>query len=99
MHRTDLEAFAARWLRAICEGSPLAPLLGGQLDPAVFAERAAGARTKLGAPLEGSVDELVCEGTRVAWRWTLRGPNGALRGVNFQEIVEGRAVAHWTMAT
>lgn len=98
MNRTALEAFAARWLRSICEGTPIDPLVGGELDPAVFAERAAGGRARLGGPLEGTIDELVCDGDRIAWRWTLRGPNGTLRGVNFQHVVDGRAVAHWTVA-
>jgi hypothetical protein len=98
MTRTDLDAFAVRWLRSVCEGTPLDPLLGGALDPAAFAERAAAVRTRLGGPLEGTVDEIVCEGERIAWRWTLRGPNGTVRGVNFQEIQAGRAVAHWTLA-
>ena len=98
MNRTNLEAFATRWLDAICEGTTLEPLLGGDLDPAVFDERAAGARTRVGSPIEGTIDEIVGEDDRVAWRWTLRGSNATIRGVNFQRIVDGRAIAHWTMA-
>jgi len=98
MNRIDLDTFAARWLRSVCEGAPLDPLLGGALDPTSFAERAAAVRRKLGAPLEGTVDEIVREGDRVAWRWTLRGPNGTVRGANFQQLVDGRAVTHWTVA-
>jgi hypothetical protein len=98
MIRTDRDAFAVLWLRSVCEGTPLDPLLGDALDPAAFAERAAAVRSRLGVPLEGTVDELVCEGERIAWRWTLRGPKGTVRGVNFQEIAGGRAVAHWTLA-
>lgn len=96
MLNDDLDAFTRRWLRAICEGIPLDPLLGANLDPAPFAERARAARTRLGA-MEGSVDELVREGDRVAWRWTLRGQNGSLRGVNFQRVLDGRAIEHWTI--
>jgi hypothetical protein len=97
MTNDDLEAFTRRWLRAICEGTSLDSLLGGSLDPAQFAERAAAARARLGT-MEGSVDDLVREGDRIAWRWTLRGQNGSLRGVNFQRVVAGRAVEHWTIA-
>jgi hypothetical protein len=98
MIQTELDAFAVRWLRFVCEGTPLDPLLGGALDPAAFAERAAAVRARLGSPLGGTVDEIVREGEHIAWRWTLRGPNGTVRGVNFQEIAAGRAVAHWTLA-
>lgn len=98
MNRIELAAFAARWLRSVCEGTPLDPLLGDTLDPTLFSERTAVVRTKLGGPLEGTVDEIVCEGERIAWRWTLRGPNGTVRGVNFQEVAIGRAMTHWTLA-
>jgi steroid delta-isomerase-like uncharacterized protein len=58
-----------------------------------------------------TVDDLVIEGERIAWRWTLTGthagalldipPTGkavTLRGVNFQRVRDGRVVEHWTLA-
>jgi steroid delta-isomerase-like uncharacterized protein len=58
-----------------------------------------------------SVDDLVVEGDRIAWRWTLTGthtgpfldipPTGkriTLRGVNFQRVRDGAVVEHWTLA-
>jgi steroid delta-isomerase-like uncharacterized protein len=58
-----------------------------------------------------SVDDLVVEGDRIAWRWTLTGthsgpfldiqPTGkrvTLRGVNFQRVRDGAIVEHWTLA-
>jgi steroid delta-isomerase-like uncharacterized protein len=58
-----------------------------------------------------TVDALVIEGDRIAWRWTLTGthagvllgvaPTGkaiTLRGVNFQRVQGGTVVEHWTLA-
>ena len=58
-----------------------------------------------------TVDDLVVEGDRIAWRWTLTGthagafldvaPTGkaiTLRGVNFQRLRGGTVVEHWTLA-
>jgi steroid delta-isomerase-like uncharacterized protein len=57
------------------------------------------------------VDDLVVDGDRIAWRWTLTGkhvgpfldvqPTGksvTLRGVNFQRVRDGVVVEHWTLA-
>jgi predicted ester cyclase len=57
-----------------------------------------------------TVDALVIEADRVAWRWSLRGvhagvfldvaPTGksvVLSGVNFQRVRDGRVVEHWTL--
>ena len=61
--------------------------------------------------IEVALDELVVEGDRVAWRWSLSGTHiGAfagiaatgrrvtLRGVNFQRLESGRVAEHWTLA-
>jgi predicted ester cyclase len=58
-----------------------------------------------------TVDALVVEDDRVAWRWVLRGvhtgafldvpPTGkavVLPGANFQRVRHGRVVEHWTLA-
>ncbi len=58
-----------------------------------------------------AVDDLVVDGDRIAWRWTLTGthvgpfldiqPTGGrvtLRGVNFQRLRDGAVVEHWTLA-
>jgi len=58
-----------------------------------------------------TVDGLVIEGDRIAWRWTLQGrhtgpfmevaPTGkrvTLRGVNFQRLEGGKVAEHWTLA-
>jgi len=58
-----------------------------------------------------TVDNLVVDGDRIAWRWTLTGthvgtfldlaPAGkrvTLRGANFQRLQDGAVVEHWTLA-
>ncbi len=58
-----------------------------------------------------TVDALVVDEDRIAWRWTLTGnhtgafldvpPTGkriTLRGVNFQRVRDGVVVEHWTLA-
>jgi len=65
------------------------------------------------ADIEVAVDELVVDGPRIAWRWSLSGTHiGAfaavaathrrvtLRGVNFQRVEGGpvRVIEHWTLA-
>jgi steroid delta-isomerase-like uncharacterized protein len=57
------------------------------------------------------VEDLVMDGDRIAWRWTLTAthvgtfldtpPTGkrvTLRGVNFQRVRNGAVVEHWTLA-
>ncbi len=57
-----------------------------------------------------SVDDLLIDGGRIAWRFTLRGehsgpflgvePTGrhvAIHGVNFQRLEDGRVREHWTL--
>lgn len=61
--------------------------------------------------IEVALEELVIEGDRLAWRWSLTGTHtGAfagvaatgrrvtLRGVNFQRVAGGRVAEHWTLA-
>jgi predicted ester cyclase len=61
--------------------------------------------------LSASLDELLVDGERIAWRWSLEathagtfcgiaatGRRVTLRGVNFQRLAGGRIVEHWTLA-
>ena len=63
------------------------------------------------ADIEVAVDELLIDGARIAWRWSLSGTQiGAfagiaaterrvtLRGVNFQRVEGDRVIEHWTLA-
>lgn len=96
-----MEQFAQRWAAAVTRCSGFDELLAEGVDSAPFTARAEAVRARLG-PFEVLVDELVCEGDRVAWRWTLRagtmGTTGttAVRGVNFQRVAGGRLLEHWT---
>jgi predicted ester cyclase len=60
--------------------------------------------------LAGRVDELLLDGDRIAWRWTLTGVHSGpflgeratgkrvrLSGTNFQRLSGGVAVAHYTL--
>ncbi len=91
-----MELFAAKWASAVSQGGSFAELLGDGVDPMPFETRAAAVRERLGAVVV-TVDEVVCEDDRVAWRWTLRAGATTMRGVNFQRIVRGRVVEHWTL--
>ncbi len=61
--------------------------------------------------IEAQVDELLVDGDRIAWRWSLTGthtgafsgfaPTGrrvTLTGVNFQRLQAGLVAEHWTLA-
>ncbi len=96
MSRNDLEQFVARWTAAVTQGCGFEELLAEQVDPAPFVARAA-AMSARGGVFTIVVDDLVCDGDRVAWRWTLRAGDAVVRGVNFQHIVSGRLVSHWTI--
>ena len=120
MNRSQIEAFTARWLSAICTGNVAefehltAPLTldvssGRQVTCVAFQERAR-AVCEAFERLEGHVDELLVDGDRIAWRWTLNGrqrapflgePNTgqqiALRGVNLQRLEAGLVIEHFTL--
>ncbi len=76
---------------------------------APFKERTRGIRSAFNA-LSIIVDDVVLDGGRAAWRWTLEGTHAgvfaglaptmaraAVRGVNFQIIAGGRVVEHWSL--
>jgi len=96
MDRHDLEQFAARWAEAVARGTGFDALLAPGVDPGPYVARAAAVRARLG-PLAVRVDAIVCEGDRLAWRWTVLAGENAIRGVNFQRLEGGRLVEHWTM--
>jgi steroid delta-isomerase-like uncharacterized protein len=61
--------------------------------------------------IEVAVDELLIDGARIAWRWSLSGTHVGsfagiaaserrvtLRGVNFQRVEGERVIEHWTLA-
>jgi steroid delta-isomerase-like uncharacterized protein len=124
MDRTDIEKFVQRWSQeAIAEGrlDVFDELLAGDVvdrsgpAPAVGAEafkaRARAVRTAF-ADIQVVVDDLLVEGSAIAWRWTLTGthvgpfaglaPTGrsaTLRGVNFQRLEGNRVVEHWTIVS
>lgn len=58
-----------------------------------------------------SADDLVLDGDNIAWRWTFEGRHTGpfagvaptnkrvvLRGTNFQKLVNGKVVEHWSLA-
>jgi hypothetical protein len=97
MNRNDMEQFAQRWASAVSRGDGFDELVAAGVDTLAFTARAEAVRTRLG-PFEVHVDELVVDGERAAWRWTLRARTSVVRGVNFQRVVDGRLLEHWTCA-
>lgn len=104
MNRTVMEALARRWASCVAEGSGLEALLSEAMEAgerAGILERARMVATRFSCRSVTS-DEVVIEGDRMAWRWTLRGLDSeglevAIRGVNFQRVIDGRVAAHWTI--
>ena len=120
MNRTEIEAFVRRWLALVCAGdlaefdqilaeTPRDLATGAKNSRELFRERASAVRRAL-AGLEGAAHDLVIDGERIAWRFTLRGvhqgplfgqaPSGKrveLRGVNFQRLSGGVVTAHYTL--
>ena len=120
MNRTQIETFVGRWLVAITSGnsaefeqlvgaSVLDTNTGVSAPRAAFQERAAAVHGAF-AELVGQVDELLVDGERIAWRWTLLGVQRApflgelamgrrirLCGTNFQRLSDGVVVAHFTL--
>lgn len=120
MNRNEIEAFVARWLTAIQSGnfSEFEHLVGDSVvdshtgevsSRAVFRERARAVQHAF-SELEASLDELLVDGDRIAWRWTLTGTQRApflgepnrgkrvrLSGVNFQRLANGVVILHYTV--
>jgi predicted ester cyclase len=120
MTRNQIEAFTSRWLAGICTGNVdefsvlVAPRVldqnsGQETNQDSFRARARAVYEAFEA-LEGRVDELLIDGDKIAWRWTLIGVQRApflgecalgkrvtLSGTNFQRLEAGVVVAHYTL--
>jgi len=120
MNRNQVEAFVSRWLAAVQSGnlSEFEHLVsddvidlntGSRSSRAAFQERA-GAVQLAFSELEAHLDELLIDGDRIAWRWTLSGVQRAqflgeaatgkrirLTGTNFQRLTDGVVVEHYTL--
>ena len=120
MDKIEIERFVGRWLNAVTSGnsSEFEHLVAEvvfdensrqETRPAAFRERAQ-AVNRAFSPLAGQVDELLIDGDRIAWRWTLSGTHSGpflgepatgkpvrLSGTNFQRLAGGRVVAHYTL--
>jgi predicted ester cyclase len=120
MNRNEIEAFVARWLEAALRGNarefehlvgkPVVDSNTGEVSsPAAFGERASAVQRAF-SDLDGQVDELLVDGDRIAWRWTLTGVHSGpflgeaatgkrvrLSGTNFQRLAGGVVVAHYTL--
>jgi predicted ester cyclase len=109
MERAAVVAFVERWLGAVVQQKPeiFDELVAG--DPGPFKLRAAALGSALSG-LSASLDELVVEGDKLAWRFRVSGthvaelagiaPTGrhvTLTGVNFQRLEGGRVTEHWTL--
>jgi predicted ester cyclase len=120
MNRNQIEAFAARWLAAVQHGnlSEFEHLVGspGALGNGDRAANCAAIQARASAlqsafsELDGHVDELLLDGDRIAWRWTLTGVHSGpflgeratgkrvrLSGTNFQRLSGDVVVAHYTL--
>ena len=122
MQRIDIERLVQRWTQnAIADGrldtfdELLTPDVANRSGPdptfgvESFKSRAGAVRAAFG-DIQIKVDDLLVDGDRIAWRWTLVGthvgpftglaPTGrhaTLRGVNFQRLKDGRVAEHWTL--
>jgi steroid delta-isomerase-like uncharacterized protein len=103
--RGRLETFDELLSPDVLDRSGPAPSRGVE----TFKARAAAVRAAF-AEIDMRVEDLVVDGAAIAWRWALTGthvgpfagvgPTGrrvTLRGVNFQRLVGGQVVEHWTM--
>lgn len=90
----------AKWVEALSRHdlASFRELLDPAVDAAPFVARAEGVRKALG-DFVVTADDVVVNGDRVAWRWTLVAANGAtIYGANFQRLSDaGRVVEHWTI--
>lgn len=120
MDKKQIRAFAERWLAAVCAGDSeafeqltaaetLDTLNGQSVSRVAFQERAR-AVFEAFEQLEGRIDELLLDGDKIAWRWTLNGcqrapflgePNTGrpitLQGINLQRLQGGLVVEHFTL--
>jgi len=120
MDKFEIERFVARWLNAVTSGNPseFEHLLASAVfdensaqktSVAAFRERAQAVQRAF-SQLAGQVDELLIDGDRIAWRWTLSGTHSGpflgepesgklvrLSGTNFQRLAGGVVVAHYTL--
>jgi hypothetical protein len=111
MTREEMLGVVDAWVRAVatCDVGALEALVTRALREPVVA-RTRGVHAAF-AKVELAAVDVVIEGDRAAWRWRLSGmhvgalggiaPSGArktIEGVNFQRIVDGVVVDHWTMA-
>jgi predicted ester cyclase len=108
MERPAILALTERWLHAVIAQPELfEQLVIGDATP--FRLRAAELRAAF-SQLQPTLEELLVEGDRVAWRWSVSGTHVAdfagiaatqrrvtLRGVNFQRLEHGRVAEHWTL--
>jgi steroid delta-isomerase-like uncharacterized protein len=123
MDRPAIETLVRRWLdEAIAQGRDevFDELLtedvrdtsggGDSRGRESFKTRSRFVRAALG-DRRATLDELVVDGDRIAWRWTLTATHVAplmevpatgrrvtLSGVNFQKLRDGRVAEHWTVA-
>ena len=120
MNRNQVQAFVSRWLSAVQSGnlSEFEYLVGDDVldldtgtrtSRAAFQERAGAVRLAF-SELEARLDELLIDGERIAWRWTLSGIQRApflgeaatgkrirLAGTNFQRLADGVVIEHYTL--
>jgi steroid delta-isomerase-like uncharacterized protein len=100
-----LEAFDDLLVEDVVDRTGPSPSYGR----ASFKARAQAVRASF-SDLSITVDDVVTEGDRVAWRWTLEGTHSGifagveptmkrivLRGVNFQTMSNGRVLEHWSL--
>ena len=120
MNRNEIEAFVSRWLAAALHGNAtefehlvgphvIDSSTGERTQSAAFGERASAVQRAF-SELAGQVDELLVDGDRIAWRWTLSGVHTGpflgeaatgrrvrMSGTNFQRLAGGVVVAHYTL--
>jgi steroid delta-isomerase-like uncharacterized protein len=122
MDRHDIERLVERWTKAIaggqldtfdeilssdvCDRSGPGEVRGVE----TFKLRAAAVRAAF-SEIDLRVEDLVVDGSTIAWRWALTGTHVGpfagvaatgrrvtLRGVNFQRLAGDRVTEHWTLA-
>jgi steroid delta-isomerase-like uncharacterized protein len=122
MERSEIEGLVKRWLSIVESGNValfdeilnenVADQSGATevFGPETFKRRALAMREAF-SDLEATLDALVVEGTRIAWRWSVQGTHSGafggiaatgkrvkMRGVNLQRLEQGRVVEHFTLA-